>query len=143
MPYVIINPVNMTYDGGYVYKAHAEEMLQYCRMEYKQPATFMAFIDGAAADTLEPHFKWMADVELQKRATEFEKWGNRCAHGNTRPDAWTPEEDEMLMGLYTQGHPVQEIADCLCRTKNAVKARATAIKARRPMRVPTLDGKVL
>jgi hypothetical protein len=46
MPYVIINPVNMTYDGGYFDKAHAEHMLQFCQTEYKQPATFMAFVDG-------------------------------------------------------------------------------------------------
>jgi hypothetical protein len=64
MPYVIINPVNMTYDGGYFDKAHAEHMLQFCQTEYKQPATFMAFIDGVASTTLEPHFRWMADVEI-------------------------------------------------------------------------------
>lgn len=64
MPYVLINPVNMTYDGGYFRKTDAEEMLQYCRTEYKQPATFMAFIDGVASQTLEPHFRWMADVEI-------------------------------------------------------------------------------
>lgn len=64
MPYVIINPVNRTYDGGYFRKKDAEEMLRFCREEYKQPATFMAFIDGPAASTLEPHFRWMADVEL-------------------------------------------------------------------------------
>jgi hypothetical protein len=63
MPYVIINPVNMTYDGGYFDKDQAEHMLHFCRTEYKQPATFMAFIDGAASN-LEPHFKWMADVEI-------------------------------------------------------------------------------
>ena len=63
MPYVIINPVNMTYDGGYFDKADAEKMLRFCQTEYRQPATFMAFIDGAAAETLEPHFRWMADVE--------------------------------------------------------------------------------
>ena len=64
MPYVIIDPVKKTYDGGYFAKEHAEEMLRYCREEYKQPAMFLAHIDGAAASTLEPHFRWMADVEI-------------------------------------------------------------------------------
>lgn len=64
MPYVIINPVNMTYDGGYRTKEDAEGMLHFCRTQYKQPATFMAYIDGVASTTLEPHFRWMADVEM-------------------------------------------------------------------------------
>jgi hypothetical protein len=53
----------MTYDGGYFDKADAEDMLRFCRAEYKQPATFMAFIEGVASETMEPHFRWMADVE--------------------------------------------------------------------------------
>lgn len=64
MPYVIINPVNMTYDGGYFDKAEAEHMLRFWQTEYKQPDTFMAFIEGAASKTLEPHFRWTADVEI-------------------------------------------------------------------------------
>jgi len=64
MPYVIIDPVKKTYDGGYSRKPDAEKMLEHCRKEYNQPAMFMAFIDGAAAQTLEPHFRWMADVEI-------------------------------------------------------------------------------
>lgn len=61
----------MTYDGGYSSKADAEEMLDYCRTEYKQPATFMAFVDGAPAEVMEPHFKWMADVELGNKMAEM------------------------------------------------------------------------
>ena len=68
---------------------------------------------------------------------------NPHAHGNTRPDAWTLKEDEVLVGLYTQGDPVQEIAARLSRTESAVKQRAVKLKARRPLRVPTLDGKIL
>lgn len=63
MPYVIINPTNMTYDGGYFDKDDAETMLEQYRKELEQPRIFMAFIDGAASATLEPHFRWMADVE--------------------------------------------------------------------------------
>ena len=64
MTYVIINPVNMTYDGGYARLSDATDMLEFCRKQYNQPATFLASIDGVAADVLEPHFKWMADVEM-------------------------------------------------------------------------------
>lgn len=64
MPYVIINPVSMAYDGGYFDKAEAEHMLHFWQTEHKQPATFMAFIEGAASKTLEPHFRWMANVEV-------------------------------------------------------------------------------
>ena len=67
MPYVIINPVNMTYDGGYFDKDDAEAMLHFCQTEYKQPATFMAFIDGVPSTTLEPYFRWMADVEIHNK----------------------------------------------------------------------------
>lgn len=65
MPYVLIDPVNMTYDGGYHYKDDAESMLEYCRKEYAQPSIFVAFIDGVAATTLEPHFTWMADKRFR------------------------------------------------------------------------------
>lgn len=67
MPYVIINPVNMTYDGGYTDKADAKDMLRFWQEEHKQPATFMAFIDGVPSTTLEPHFRWMADVEVYNK----------------------------------------------------------------------------
>jgi hypothetical protein len=66
---------------------------------------------------------------------------NPHAHGNTRPDAWTPEEDGVLMDLYTRGAPVDEIADRMARTKSAVRQRAVVIGARRPLRTPTLDRK--
>lgn len=68
MPYVIIDPVNMTYDGGYFDKDDAESMLEHCRKEYAQPSIFMAFIDGVASTTLEPHFTWMADKEVRVNA---------------------------------------------------------------------------
>ena len=66
---------------------------------------------------------------------------NPHAHGNTRPDAWTPAEDDVLMDLYTRGDPVEEIADRMSRTKIAVRNRAVAIGARRSLRTPTLDRK--
>lgn len=64
MPYVIINPENMTYDGGYSDKEDAEMVMSACKKEYDAPAMFLAYIDGVASETLEPYFRWMADVEI-------------------------------------------------------------------------------
>jgi len=63
------------------------------------------------------------------------------AHGNTRPDAWTPAEDVVLMELYTRGDPVEEISARISRTESAVRQRVIVIGARRPLRTPTLDGR--
>ena len=68
---------------------------------------------------------------------------NPHAHGNTRPDAWTTEEDAVLSELYVRGDPVAEIAERLGRSKSASKQRALVLKVRRPLRTPTLDGKTL
>lgn len=66
---------------------------------------------------------------------------NPHAHGNTRPDAWTPQEDAILAELYVRGDPLSEIAGRLARTKSAAKQRLLVLKVRRPLRTPTLDGK--
>jgi len=68
MTYVILDPVKMTYDGGYAYKDHALRMLEFCRTTYKQPSMFLAFIDGDADSALAPHFTWMADTYLKEVA---------------------------------------------------------------------------
>ena len=63
MPYVLINPVNMTYDGGYTYKADANAVAKWAREAYAAPKIFVAKIDGVPSQILEPQFKWMANVE--------------------------------------------------------------------------------
>jgi len=64
MPYVIIDPVKKTYDGGYTYKADAEAVATWAREAYAAPEIFVTYIAGIASSTLEPHFRWMADVEI-------------------------------------------------------------------------------
>ena len=67
MTYIIIDPTDMTYDGGYVYKDDAEYMLNYWQSEYDQPAMFMVYIEGVPSRTFEPYFRWMADVKIFKK----------------------------------------------------------------------------
>ena len=59
MTYIIIDPTDMTYDGGYVYKDDAEYMLNYWQSEY--------YIEGVPSRTFEPYFRWMADVKIFKK----------------------------------------------------------------------------
>ena len=68
---------------------------------------------------------------------------NPHAHGNTRPDAWTLEEDTLLTDFYAGGDSVESIAKRLARTKSAAKQRVLVLKVRRALRTPTLDGKPL
>ena len=67
MSYVILDPINMTYDGGYSSKKYAEEMLEFCRKDWGQPKMFLIEYDGIAAD-FEPEFTFMADKKYNGAA---------------------------------------------------------------------------
>jgi hypothetical protein len=66
MGWIVINPVNQTYDGVYTHRNYADEACTHWREAWGEPICYVRKFDGNARKELEPHYKFMADAKYKE-----------------------------------------------------------------------------